>query len=339
MHNQIKFMKRVFISGGSGYIAMYCIKILISKGYYIVTSVIDKSKINVVKNSLDKHGISSKNIDFKILNLLNDEGWDEALKDCEYVLHMASPVIPGNVDEDLVVKPAVEGMERCLNAAIKNGAKKFVQTSSYAAIYGKKSKSREFHDDDWTDLSNKKLLPYEISKTKSEKKMWDISNGLSINVCAVNPVLVIGPSMSGILSMSNRLTVKKLFGLPLVPDVSISVVGVQDVAKAHVMAMENDAANGKRFLLSEKTIKLKDLSYILKSAGFTKAPTFVIPNFLLKFIALFIPSLRIIAKRLGREEKLYTKNANDILGWFPESVDAEIINSAKQLYNMGILKK
>ena len=332
-------MKRVFVSGGSGYIAMYCIKILISKGYYVVTSVIDKSKINIVKNSLDKHGISCENIDFKILNLLNDEGWDDALKDCEYVLHMASPVIPGNVDEDLVVKPAVEGMERCLNAAIKNGAKKFVQTSSYAAIYGKKSKSREFHDDDWTDLSNKKLLPYEISKTKSEMKMWDIANGSSINVCAVNPVLVIGPSMSGILSMSNRLTVKKLFSLPLVPDVSISVVGVQDVAKAHVMAMENDAANGKRFLLSEKTIKLKDLSYILKSAGFTKVPTLVIPNFLLKFIALFIPSLRMIAKRLGKEEKLYTKNANDILGWFPESADAEIINSAKQLYNMGILKK
>ena len=332
-------MKRVFVSGGSGYIAMYCIKILISKGYYVVTSVIDKSKINIVKNSLDKHGISCENIDFKILNLLNDEGWDDALKDCEYVLHMASPVIPGNVDEDLVVKPAVEGMERCLNAAIKNGAKKFVQTSSYAAIYGKKSKSREFHDDEWTDLSNKKLLPYEISKTKSEMKMWDIANGSSINVCAVNPVLVIGPSMSGILSMSNRLTVKKLFSLPLVPDVSISVVGVQDVAKAHVMAMENDAANGKRFLLSEKTIKLKDLSYILKSAGFTKVPTLVIPNFLLKFIALFIPSLRMIAKRLGKEEKLYTKNANDILGWFPESADAEIINSAKQLYNMGILKK
>ena len=332
-------MKRVFVSGGSGYIAMYCIKILISKGYYVVTSVIDKSKINIVKNSLDKHGISCENIDFKILNLLNDEGWDDALKDCEYVLHMASPVIPGNVDEDLVVKPAVEGMERCLNAAIKNGAKKFVLTSSYAAIYGKKSKSREFHDDDWTDLSNKKLLPYEISKTKSEMKMWDIANGSSINVCAVNPVLVIGPSMSGILSMSNRLTVKKLFSLPLVPDVSISVVGVQDVAKAHVMAMENDAANGKRFLLSEKTIKLKDLSYILKSAGFTKVPTLVIPNFLLKFIALFIPSLRMIAKRLGKEEKLYTKNANDILGWFPESADAEIINSAKQLYNMGILKK
>ncbi len=331
-------MKRVFVSGGSGYIAMYCIKILISKGYYVVTSVIDKSKIDVVKNALINHGVSCDNIDFKILNLLNDKGWDDALKDCEYVLHMASPVIPGDVDEDLVVKPAVEGMERCLKSAIKNGAKKFVQTSSYAAIYGKKADDREFSDNDWTDLSNKKLLPYEISKTKSEKKMWDIANESSVEACAINPVLVLGPSMSGILSMSNRLTIKKIFSLPVVPDVSISVVGVQDVAEAHVMAMENENANGKRFLLSEKTIKLKDLSNILKSAGFKKVPTLVIPNFLLKFVALFTPSLKMIAKRLGKEEKLHTTNANNVLGWYPNTVELEIINSAKQLYETGLLK-
>ena len=331
-------MKRVFVSGGSGYIAMYCIKILISKGYYVVTSVIDKSKIDVVKNALIKHGVSCDNIDFKILNLLNDEGWNDALKDCEYVLHMASPVIPGDVDKDLVVKPAVEGMERCLKSAIKNGAKKFVQTSSYAAIYGKKGDDREFSDNDWTDLSNKKLLPYEISKTKSEKKMWDIANESSVKACAINPVLVLGPSMSGILSMSNRLTIKKIFSLPVVPDVSISVVGVQDVAEAHVMAMENENANGKRFLLSEKTIKLKDLSNILKSAGFKKVPTLVIPNFLLKFVALFTPSLKMIAKRLGKEEKLHTTNANKVLGWYPNRVELEIINSAKQLYETGLLK-
>ena len=168
-------MKKVFVSGGSGYIAMYCIKILINKGYHIVTSVRESTQINLVKDSLANHGISFENIEFKILNLLNDDGWMDALKGCEYVLHLASPVIPGKVDEDLLVKPAVEGMERCLNAAIKNGAKKFVQTSSYAAIYGGKKHNNEHSDNDWTDLSNEKIMPYEISKTKAEKK--NVGNG------------------------------------------------------------------------------------------------------------------------------------------------------------------
>ncbi len=329
-------MKKVFISGGSGYIAMYCIKILIKKGYHIVTSVREKSQIDIVKKSLSRNNISSENIDFKILDLLKDEGWDDALKGCEYVLHVASPVIPGNVDEDSLVRPAVEGMTRCLNAAIKNGAKKFVQTSSYAAIYG--NDKSEHSDDDWTDLSNKNLHPYEISKTKSEKKMWEMVENSGIKACAINPVLVLGPSLTGILSMSNRLTVKKIFNLPFVPNMAISIVGVQDVAKAHIMAMESDKANGKRFLLSEKTIRLIELTKILRLAGFTKVPSLVIPNFILKFLAIFLPSLRSIAKRLATFEKLHTKNANNILGWFPNSVDIEIINSAKQLRDIGLLK-
>jgi hypothetical protein len=46
-----------------------------------------------------------------------------------------------------------------------------------------------------------------------------------------------------------------------------------------------------------------------------------------------------IAKRLGSEETLFTNNANNILGWYPKRVDLEIINSAQQLYDVGILKK
>ena len=37
-------MKRVFVSGGSGYIAMYCIKILLNKGYQVMTSVREQEK-------------------------------------------------------------------------------------------------------------------------------------------------------------------------------------------------------------------------------------------------------------------------------------------------------
>ena len=329
-------MKKVFVSGGSGYIAMYCIKILLEKGYDVVTSVRKESQIDLVKKSLHKHNVALENLKFIILDLLKDEGWDDALKGCEYVLHVASPVIPGDVDEDSLVKPAVEGMTRCLKAAIKNGAKKFVQTSSYAAIYG--NDKSEHGDNDWTDLSNKNLLPYEISKTKSEKKMWEMVEKSDITACAINPVLVLGPSLSGVLSMSNRLTIKKLFNLPFVPDMAISVVGVMDVADAHVRAMESTKSNGKRFLLSEKTIKLIELTNILKKAGFNKVPSMVIPNFVFKFLALFIPSMRSIAKRLGTFETLQTKNANELLEWFPNSADTEIINSAKQLYDVGILK-
>jgi nucleoside-diphosphate-sugar epimerase len=323
-------MNKVFVSGGSGYIALHTIILLLQKNYFVVTSVKDKDKIALIKKCLKKKNIDISKIEFYILDLLYDQGWEEALKGCEYVLHMASPVIPGNVDMDLLVKPAVEGMTRCLNAAIKNKAKKFVLTSSYAAIYG--NSKNKFSDNDWTDLNRKDLMPYEISKTKSEMGMWEIvkNSKYQIDACSINPVLVLGPSISGIISMSNKQVLNRILRLPFIPKISLPIVGVRDVANAHLMAMENKNSNGKRFLISEKTVDLIHIAKILKSNNMNVS-TLVVPNFIVRFLSFFVLSLRAIAKRLNITEHLETKNAKSILGFYPNSVDLEIVESVHQI--------
>ncbi|MFL2608237.1 MAG: NAD-dependent epimerase/dehydratase family protein [Flavobacteriaceae bacterium] len=323
-------MNKVFVSGGSGYIALHTIMLLLQKNYFVVTSVTDKYKIALIKNCLRENNIDISKIEFYILDLLYDQGWEEALKGCEYVLHMASPVIPGNVDMDLLVKPAVEGMTRCLNAAIKNKAKKFVLTSSYAAIYG--NSKNKFSDNDWTDLNRKDLMPYEISKTKSEMGMWEnVKNSkYQIDACSINPVLVLGPSISGIISMSNKQVLNRILRLPFIPKISLPIVGVRDVANAHLMAMENKNSNGKRFLISEKTVDLIHIAKILKSNNMNVS-TLVVPDFIVRFLSFFVISLRAIAKRLNTTEHLETKNAKSILGFYPNSVDLEIVESVHQI--------
>ena len=323
-------MNKVFISGGSGYIALHTIVLLLQKEYYVVASVKDKDKISLVKKCLQENNINISRIEFCILDLLDDQGWNDALKGCQYVFHMASPVIPGNVDKDLVVKPAVEGMTRCLHAAIKNKAKKFVLTSSYAAIYG--NSKNKFSDNDWTDLNRKDLNPYEISKTKSEMGMWEIvkNSEYKIEACSINPVLVLGPSVSGVISMSNKQVLSRILRLPFIPNISVPIVGVRDVANAHLMAMENKNSNGKRFLISEKTVDLIHIAKILKSNNFNVS-TLVVPDFIVRLFSFFIPSLRAIAKRLNKKEHLEPKNAQSILGFHPKSVDLEIANSVQQI--------
>ena len=323
-------MNKVFVSGGSGYIALHTIMLLLQKNYFVVTSVRDKHKIALIKKCLRENNIHISKIEFYILDLLYDQGWEEALKGCEYVLHMASPVIPGNVDMDLLVKPAVEGMTRCLNAAIKNKSKKFVLTSSYAAIYG--NSKNKFSDNDWTDLNRKDLMPYEISKTKSEMGMWEIvkNSKYQIDACSINPVLVLGPSISGIISMSNKQVLNRILRLPFIPKISLPIVGVRDVANAHLMAMENKNSNGKRFLISEKTVDLIHIAEILKSNNMDVS-TLIVPNFIVRFLSFFVLSLRAIAKRLNITEHLETKNAKSILGFYPNSVDLEIVESVHQI--------
>ena len=64
---------------------------------------------------------------------------ERAIKDCTYVIHVASPFPAVNPrDEMEVIGPAVEGTKNVLEACAKTkgGVKRVVLTSSAAAIYG-----------------------------------------------------------------------------------------------------------------------------------------------------------------------------------------------------------
>ena len=202
-------MKKVFVSGGSGYIALHCIAALIKKGFLVRTSIrsLERKKeiIDSLLNVIDCNG----KIEFCELDLLKDDGWDDAIKGCEYVLHTASPVslLLSNNPDDLI-KPAVEGLERCLKSAVKNKVKRFVMTSSFSAV-GAGSKIKELDDDNWTDLNSPNISPYDISKTKAEMFLWDyidkLENSKKIEVCSINPVIVVGPSLSNDIGPNTSL--------------------------------------------------------------------------------------------------------------------------------------
>ena len=76
---------------------------------------------------------------------------------------------PKKVDE--LLKPAVEGTEKVLNACIKNGVKKVVVTSSVAAIMDIDS-GKVHNEDDWAVLEN--CQPYVKSKALAERALWKV---------------------------------------------------------------------------------------------------------------------------------------------------------------------
>ena len=78
---------------------------------------------------------TASEVKFVAADLLSDDGWDEAMEGCTYVLHVASPFpIKNPKDPDEVIRPAREGAVRVLGAAAKAGVKRVVLTSSVVAI-------------------------------------------------------------------------------------------------------------------------------------------------------------------------------------------------------------
>ena len=64
---------------------------------------------------------------------------------------------------------------------------------------------------------------------------------------------------------------------------------VRDVAKIHVLALENQSANGKRFIVTtEQPYSFQYLAKILKSNGYNKVGTRLAPNLLLKFLDILM---------------------------------------------------
>ena len=86
-------MKKVFVSGGSGYIALHCISKLIQKGYLVKTSIRSfNRKQEIIDGYISKVVNCDGKLEFCQLDLLKDDGWDDALNECEYVLHLQHPL-------------------------------------------------------------------------------------------------------------------------------------------------------------------------------------------------------------------------------------------------------
>ena len=139
------------------------------------------------------------------MDLLKDDGWDDAMKGCEFVMHVASPFI--NIepkDENEYIRPAVDGTMRALNAAKSAGIKRVVLTSSMVSMLENADKSINVDSESWTNVKAKNVSAYAKSKTLAERAAWDFINAQTdatpMELSVVNPGPVFGPTLTGDLS-------------------------------------------------------------------------------------------------------------------------------------------
>ena len=85
-------MKKVLVTGISGYVGQHCAAELLN-GYKVKGSVRNVSKSEEVTKGIAKVVDPTDQLEFCELDLLKDDGWEEAMIDCDYVLHVASPYI------------------------------------------------------------------------------------------------------------------------------------------------------------------------------------------------------------------------------------------------------
>lgn len=332
-------MKKVLVTGISGFVGQHCAAELLKKGYAVRGSVRSLSRTDEVtigiKNEIDPKG----NLEFCELDLMKDAGWDKAMEGCDYVLHIASPfVVKVPKDENELIKPAVDGTLRALKAAKKAGVKRVVLTSSTVAMQGGKHGIVKINQDSWTDVNEKTVTAYFKSKTLAEKSAWEFiknqSGDTKLELVVVNPGPIYGPTLTGNLATEAMDFFKKLITgkVPMLPRAYSVMSDVRDVATIHVAALENEKANGKRFIVTtEKAHAIQEIAQILKANGYDKVSTKLAPTFLLKFMAKFNDEAKGMLPFIGNTIQADISDTMRTFNWKPMSFEKTVLDAAKSV--------
>ncbi|RMZ59406.1 aldehyde reductase [Chryseobacterium nematophagum] len=314
----------VLVTGGTGFLGVHTILQLLQQGFEVKTTLRSLAKKDSIIKALEEEGITDfSSLSFIEADLMSDKNWDQAVKDCDYVLHLASPFPAQNPkDENEVIIPARDGALRVLKASRDAGVKRVVLTSSFAAVgYSMDTKDHVFTESDWTDTdTNTNISAYVKSKTIAEKAAWKFiekeGNGLELTV--INPVGVFGPAIGNITSTSLDVGVSSILNgtLNYTPSFTMNIVDVRDVVDLHIKAMLHPKASGERFIAaSEGVMSFYDIVELFKKER---------PQYTQNIQPL---------EPIGKEfyKKISNEKAKTILQWKPRNHEESLLASIDSL--------
>eukprot|EP00439_Symbiodinium_sp_Y106_P012510 s1222_g1.t2 len=188
-------------------------------------------------------------------DLMTPGSFDEAVKGCKAVFHVASPLPVGKGAEDpenIVVRPAVEGMLNVMRACKKVPELEVVVMTSSMSAMAPTPEPEVKSEDHWSDPDGQRARGshYGAGKTLAEKGAYNFlrEEGCRCRFVSICPTMTIGPMLQPTPNMT-MLSLRNWFqnGRPngVCPNDSMSFVDVRDCAEQHIKAMEDPAAEGR----------------------------------------------------------------------------------------------
>ena len=273
--------KPVLVTGASGFIASRIVEQLLARGYRVRGTVRSLTKGAEIARLKELPGANER-LQLVPAELLAPGAFDDAARGVEYVMHTASPYVLDVKDPQRdLVDPAVSGTENVLEACAKGGeVKRVVLTSSMAAITDEPDGDVTLTENDWNTKSSLTRNPYYYSKTLAERAGWKFCYGtdappaghpqskVGFDLVAINPFMVVGPSLTPALNTSNQLFVDIMSGVyPGIMNLHWGFVDVRDVALSHVEAIERENAAG-RYLCANESLSMRAVVEQLVKLGY-----------------------------------------------------------------------
>ena len=286
---------------------------------------------------------STDRLTFFAADLTADEGWEDAMAGCDYVLHVASPLgSDSSRDPDALIVPARDGTLRVLRAAVKAGVKRVVMTSAAAAArppHGSDSLSDETV---WADPTDRQFDAYRRSKILAERAAWDFMAGNTgpTILTTILPGAVFGP----VLTTENLGSVRDHSapaGRPSRRHPAPWILGGGRARPRRVARPRHDCAEAaaQRFIAAGDFMWMEDIATTLRSklgSRASKVPMRRLPDLVFRLLSLFIPALRTFAPSLGRKNSVTSAKARRVLGFSPRPATTTVVDCAESLLRENV---
>lgn len=276
---------RAFITGATGFIGGNLVRTLLAENVQV--------RALVRKNS-DLRNLAGLPVETITGNLTKAEPLAEQLMGCDVVFHVAAHYSLWMRDAAAIYEANVTGTENLLTAARRAGIKRFIHTSSVAAI-GVPSAGTLGTENTQTSLAEL-VSDYKKSKYLAEQAALRAARE-GLDVVIVNPSTPIGaydvkPTPTGeiiLRFLQNRM--------PAYVHTGLNLIDVEDVARGHWLAWQK-GRTGERYILGNRNLTLKALLEMLAAITGQAAPRWAVPH-LLPLAVAFVDEM-ILARYFGK---------------------------------------
>lgn len=258
---------RLLVTGGTGFLGSYLIRLLIQKGYRVRALRRQNSPMDLVADV-------AAQVEWMEADITDIIALEDAMKDVTAVLHCAAMVSFHPRDVNRMMQINVEGTANLINLSLEMGVKRFIHVSSIAAIGRTKERPQLDEKAKWLQSSGNSQ--YAISKYMGEQEAWrGHAEGLSLAI--VNPAIVLG---SGFWDQGSAKFFKQISdGLKFSPVGRSGFVDVRDVAQFMVRLLESEVS-GERFILNAENTLYRDFFKMVADALGAKVPPIPVTPFL-----------------------------------------------------------
>lgn len=350
INERITMDKTVMVTGGTGYLGGWVVKLLLEGGYRVRMTVRDRTQKEKYAPLLSAAAAGPGELVIYEADLLKPGSFDEAAAGTKYLIHVASPFTLKFKDpQKELIEPAVNGTRNVLAAATASKTvQKVIVTSSVAAILGDNADLQaagrtEVTEASFNETSSPEHQPYSYSKVQAEKTAWDICESQEQwSLIVMNPAFIMGPAVTPLSnSGSLQFMLDMLRGRyrPGAPDLEFGYVDVRDAARAHLLALESEKAEG-RFILSERVMSVWQLAELIKAAypSRFKLPLMRAPKFMLYLVGwAFGLSCKYVKRNISYPIKLNNSRSIRELGLHYTPMETTIHEMVDQLLKLGLV--